>query len=135
MSTWTEVIAAFYIGGDAADPDMDILLSSIMGDPYGHINFGHLHEDDMASIKVPCGTEGPLMWEVNLGSHDDSFHRACVSVWGNLRDFTDILQIRTWFATVVNEFRAHGILYSAVCTASNGSMRLTLTHADIQGTK
>jgi hypothetical protein len=128
MSQWTEVLASFYIGGDTADPDFEVMLNSIMGDPFGHLNFGHTDTD---SIRVPCGTEGPLQWDINLSPFGGDYHRGCVSVWGNLRDFSSLTDIRSWFSSVVSDFRAHGRLYSAVCTAATRDLRLTITHADI----
>lgn len=133
MSQWTAVLASFHIGGDPADPDFEVLLNSIMGDPFGHhILFNQQDSADvLGTIKVPCGSEGPLQWDVNLSPYAGDYHRACVSVWGNLRDFHSLTNIRAWFSSVVTDFRTHGLLYAAVCTASTGELRLTITHADI----
>ena len=133
MSTWTEVLAAFHIAGDAADPDMDHLLNSIMGHPFGHIQHAseELAEDGTSSIKLPCGSEGPLQWDINLSEHA-GIYRGCVSVWGSLRDYQDMAAVHKWFATTVSDFRTHGILYNAVCTASCNGVRMNLTHEDIK---
>lgn len=135
MSTWTEVLASFHIGGDPADPDMENLLNSIMGHPYGHIQFASDDEDvsadEMSSIKVPCGSEGPLQWDINL-SQFVGVYRGCVSVWGSLRDYRDMAGIHRWFAATVSDFRAQGILYNAICTAVCNGVRMTMTHEDIK---
>lgn len=137
MSQWTQVVAAFYIGGNVADPDMDMLLESIMGPMYARFSS---NPEDLEKIKVPTGTEGPLHWDINFESPLGSFPRGTVTVWGSLRDFTSLTTISTWFMSTVRELRAHGLVYSAVCTATvssavaskDNNMRLTLTDADVK---
>lgn len=134
MSQWTHVLAVFHIGGDAADPDMNLLLESIMGPMYAHANFS----DQLDNIKVPCGTEGPLQWDITLEPYTAGYYRGVVTVWGNLRDFTDITAVVKWFKTTVTEFREHGLMYGAVCNAricsnqKHQGMALTITDADIK---
>jgi len=113
--TSVDVLASFHVGGDVADPDMDRLLESIMGpmcvpkdthDPYL-----------LAMIKVPCGSNGPLQWDIVLEPYNAKFYIGVITVWGQLRDCSQEI-LGEWFKNTLTELSAHGLVFNAVCSVT-----------------
>lgn len=53
------------------------------------------------SQDIPCGTEGPLqysIWENPIVEHLASY---TVTIWGDLRDYSDIAEIKSYFKRII----------------------------------
>lgn len=50
---------------------------------------------------VPCGTEGSLQWNLTENPHIDDLAAYIVTIWGDLRDYDDLDEIKAWFERCV----------------------------------
>ena len=111
----TDVLATFHVGGDLADPDMDRLLESIMGPM---VIPKDTHDPEiLAAIKVPCGSSGPLQWDIALEPYNTQYYCGVVTVWGSLRDCSSSI-IFEWFKNTLYELCVHGLVFNAVCSVT-----------------
>ena len=94
MSIWTHVVGAFRIDGG---PILSSRLSQIERVLGPISSFEH-----PTGCKLPLGSEGSLQYRIV--EYDTGLPWAIVSVWGDLRDYDDIEEIKRWWAETLSSF-------------------------------
>ena len=98
MSYWTHVTATFRI--DCLDRDeMPNMIKKVMGQT---LEFGEA--PDPNTYYLPYGSEGSLHYEIIENPNETSIAAYTVTVFGDLRDYTDADAIIEWFESVCSNF-------------------------------
>lgn len=130
MSIWMHVNGSIRVDAIGA---MGIFSASKFEEILGkQIDFN----DDDWETTLPCGSEGSLSWSVTTNSHEDNLAAHVVAIYGDLRNYSDVAAIRTWFADVCAKL---GIVRSAILEVEVEGMELVvLRHnkalGDLDGT-
>ena len=97
MSIWTHVVGAIRIDGlpQMIETDTADSISKIIGPMC-------LWEDDNWDKKstLPCGSEGSLQYKII--EHDKGLSWIIVPIWGDLRDYDDVNEIRQWWNNLID---------------------------------
>ena len=99
MSTWTHITGCIRIDGiPQIQPEIATKegVTEILGST---CNFDS-PEKDWDKCDAPCGSEGSLQYEVIKAG--DGLVLWTVAVWGDLRDYDNISEIKEWFNKVTN---------------------------------
>jgi len=111
MSTWTHVVGAIRVEGLYTVPNRPSEAVKILG---------KLFDSPDSDMSLPDGSEGSLQWDF-LQNDDRATEIGVILIWGDLRDYTDVLKIREWFSNVLEFLKDdNNKIYSrqAVLTAS-----------------
>jgi len=91
MSTWTHIAGAIRID---AFGDIKKLIQDRLGNT---CNF-HSTDKEWKDCNVPCGSEGSLQYKILEVGKPLAMYT--VAIWGDLRDYEDIEEIKEWFDKV-----------------------------------
>ena len=99
MSTWTHVNGCIRIDGiPSTTPGADYAsLCSILGKTYTYEDPPEIR----AACSVPRGSEESLQYKIIKAG--DGIVLWTVPVWGDLRDYDDVEEIRTWWKKVTEK--------------------------------
>jgi len=104
MSKWTHVAGIIRVDTIVAltggNPRHDLL------DVLGPVSTFHVPRDDTT---LPYGSEGSLEYDIIRTGTDNSMSWGYVAIYGDLRDYTDHLEIIDWLEKTVNDIYAKGI--------------------------
>jgi hypothetical protein len=104
MSQWTHVCGSIRYDAirlDRSTADYCIKeINKLLGTPWNYDDFekeGFVKPND-----IPSGSEGSIQYKIYENpelNHITSFN---INIWGDLRDFTDLNEIKTWVNRIVN---------------------------------
>ena len=126
MSMWTHVAAIVRIDGYYNDPDKtfdELFGKECLWD-----------DDDFEDVDVnpdkylPTGSEGSLYKTVWINPNPNHFNAYTVSIFGDLRDFSDPKDVVNWFKNVVEAKCT--LIRQATITANNGYEYVNWTYGD-----
>jgi len=97
MSQWTHVCGCIrvdalrFLGIDEKENIERVL---------GHIvNYG----DSSYETTIPCGSEGSLNYQIIENPDKSSMAAFTVPIWGDLRDYGDVEEIKNWFKSACDK--------------------------------
>ncbi|GAI80691.1 unnamed protein product, partial [marine sediment metagenome] len=61
-------------------------------------------EKVLAASSLPFGSEGPLQYQVQIIFPQNQLCRGHIALWGDLRDYGDVKEIREWFKGLLSNF-------------------------------
>ena len=126
MSQWTHVAAIFRVDSFRFAGEK-LNFTEIFGKELGYDDLDAWYEADVCPEKfLPFGSEGSLhmsVWENPKVNHLAAY---TVSVFGDLRDYSDIEKIMNWFDEKCKLVR----IRQAVITVDNGNEVETKTYVD-----
>lgn len=61
-------------------------------------------EKVLASSSLPLGSEGPLQYQVQITFPESHLCRGHIALWGDLRDYDDVKEIRKWLEGLISNF-------------------------------
>jgi len=109
MSIWTHVAGTIRVDAlRIVEPIPDVM------NPRKVLGPTNLYDEDNPKSTLPCGSEGSLNYDIwtNPEEHDMAAHT--VSIFGDLRDYDNLDEIKKWFEDVVGKL----MVRQAVLTAS-----------------
>ena len=116
MSHWTTVTGIIRLDGvpeifekDTIENILEIFGPIYKGDGTDKVNY--------KDIKLPKGSEGSLQYQ--LIEYGEGFPWLVIPIWGDLRDFTDINIIITWWENLINELNYGSGIRSAILVINN----------------
>lgn len=106
MSIWTHVngnirVDSFRFDEAAEEKRIRDALGEII--TYDHIGLFGNSLGDCPEIRIPCGSEGSLEYEIIANPDKSCIAAYSISVWGDLRSYCDTNEIEAWFNRVVYE--------------------------------
>ncbi len=117
MSVWTHVAGIIRVNGlridDGAKPDWDKIIGKELG-------WGDPHEiwadcDKNPEAFMPCGSEGSLKKVIWENPNKSSLASYTISVFGDLRDYGDLVEIEKWFTKVCSKLWVRNAVITAEC--------------------
>ena len=61
-------------------------------------------EKVLTASSLPFGSEGPLQYQVQIIFPQNQLCRGHIVLWGDLRDYDDVKEIRKWFEGLLSNF-------------------------------
>lgn len=116
MSVWTHVAGIIRFDGFRID-DVKLDWDKIVGK---ELNWGDPYEiwadrDKNPKTFMPCGSEGSLNKVIWENPDKSSLASYTVSVFGDLRDYDDLTEIKKWFAEVCRKLWVRNAVITAEC--------------------
>ncbi len=116
MSVWTHVAGIIRVDGlrsDDTKPDWDKIIGKELG-------WGDPHEiwddyDKNPEAFMPCGSEGSLKKVIWENPNKSSLASYTVSIFGDLRDYGDLAEIKKWFERVCSKLWVRNAVITAEC--------------------
>jgi hypothetical protein len=122
MSAWTHVVGCFRVDGFPTYGDTPSKIKDILGP----IDTFETHFED---CKLPTGSEGSL--EYHIHEYGTGLPWVVISIWGDLRDYSDFNQISMWWSNILSHF---DLLRDAVLRVEiEGEDSITLTQDRYHG--
>ena len=91
MSQWTHVCGCIRV--DA--------IRGLMGDTPSTLQkkLGRIveYEDEDYETTLPCGSEGSIQYDIIVNPHKEDLAAYVVPIWGDLRDYSNVEEIKNWF--------------------------------------
>lgn len=124
MSIWTHVSAILRIDDMSVYGDNPTNWSKV----FIESTYGHWNEN----CNLPKGSEGSLNVNISAIEEEGIEYMKTVSIFGDLRDYEDILGIRDWWVNIRDQLPKDCDIRQGILLADceNGK-RLILTHDDI----
>ena len=117
MSVWTHVAGIIRVDGlridNNAEPDWDKIIGREMNWEDPHEIWADHHEDPEAFM--PCGSEGSLKKVIWENPNKSSLASYTVSIFGDLRGYSDLAEIKKWFTKVCSELWVRNAVITAEC--------------------
>ena len=102
MSQWTHVAGCIRIDDLRLNGNSEIdEIKRVMGKP---LRWEDKDWDDKVVKRPPTGSEGSLEYDIWVEPNMSSLAAYTVSVWGDLRDYNDVAEIREWFSEIIDSF-------------------------------
>lgn len=117
MSVWTHVAGIIRVDGlripDITNPKWDKTIGKELNyeDPSEVWADCEKHPEAF----MPCGSEGSLKKVIWENPNTSSLASYTVSVFGDLRDYDDLAEIKNWFAKVCNKLWVRNAVITARC--------------------
>jgi len=117
MSVWTHVAGIIRVDGLRIDGDTKPNWDKIIGK---ELKWEDPHEiwddcDKNPEAFMPCGSEGSLKKVIWENPNKSSLASYTVSVFGDLRDYSNLVEIEKWFAKVCNKLWVRNAVITAGC--------------------
>lgn len=97
MSQWTHITGAIRVDGVVLHGNSSKMLEGLKGILGRTSTWESSHEECIATT-VPCGSEGSLQYHIH--EYGTGLPWAVVTVWGDLRDYSDVKAVTDWFDRV-----------------------------------
>lgn len=117
MSVWTHVAGIIRVDelrtDDVAQPDWDKIIGK-------ELNWEDPEEiwtdrDENPESFMPCGSEGSLKKVIWENPHRSSVASYTVSIFGDLRDYGNLVEIEKWFSNVCSKLWVRDAVITAEC--------------------
>lgn len=117
MSIWTHVAGIIRVDGfridDYIEPNWDEFIGK-------ELNWGDPHEiwsdcDENPETFMPCGSEGSLKKVIWENPNKSSLASYTVSIFGDLRGYDDLVEIKEWFTKVCSRLCVRNAVITAEC--------------------
>ena len=117
MSVWTHVAGIIRVDGLRIDNDAKPDWNKIIGK---ELNWGDSHEiwddyDKNPETFMPCGSEGSLKKIIWENPNKSSLASYTISVFGDLRDYDDLVEIEKWFTEICHKLWVRNAVITAEC--------------------
>lgn len=102
MSQWTHVAGTIRVdglsgaSGDVPRAEEMLLLKSILGPTFSYCDSVEKFEKCKAE-GLPIGSESSIQYRINIYGEEGSMDRGTIVIWGDLRDYDNVDEIRMWF--------------------------------------
>lgn len=129
MSVWTHITGALRIDAVVMNKQHEQMILKKVHETLGKTCNHDSTSDVFNACNVPRGSEGSLQYYVH--QYDTGLPWAIIGIWGDLRDYDNVDEIKAWWEKVCKAFPLvrQGVLVVR-CEASNESHVWPYVHAD-----
>lgn len=97
MSQWTHVCGCIRVDAiRGIEPNCEKKIKEALG---RIVNYG----DESYETIIPCGSEGSLEYHIIENPDPYSLAAFTVPIWGDLRDYDDVEEIKQWFKSACDK--------------------------------
>lgn len=121
MSIWTHVNGNIRIDSMRFSGSEVSKINSVLGKI---VNY----DDEDWSTTLPCGSEGSLEYNIWENPRESSLSAYSVSIWGDLRDYSNIEEIKRWFNFIIKQFMVRDAILSI--SVEDGDSIILITEYD-----